>query len=1066
MNIKFSTHFRKFLYGLMIAGLALSTLGASLPSAVRPASPAGAVKAAPSASGACLTQVVTITLASEQVSFCSPTSLPVSVVEDGSPDAFVGYAGLAQRDGFGSVNIKATVGGKTPGVGRPVYTPGGVVAYRQTVRDMETARDGRVVSSGPTGLFWDETVPGMQVDLTLPTSAGDLKVRSIEWYVEHNHRLWSFIMTWDTGLPTASDWEAASRNISVQKTVGENLADTAIDLSAIPESPAGGEILGNGAPVTVSAPSWWDGTCDTNNYYPATGVHAIKLYKWLGVTACGPVPTTDYLVHFYAGAVGQYEFQSVELVMRFLYLEWNIAPWAGVANTIKNSLPASMVFYANDGSHKLVTGDILTEDASAQNPTGHSMVVIGVTLDANRNGTVQFMEQNASTAGQRTLNVVNGVVQPDAFVWGQTIQGWLHYKSNQDDGDFDPTFTPGTGPNGRVNAIALKANGRIQIAGNFTSYDGTSINRVARLNTDGTLDTSFNAVGVGMTGGTPHINSLVVYPADAVYAGEAMIGGHFDTYNGITHRYIARLKSDGSLDSTFKEEAVVDNDVYSIAIQPDGKILAGGTGTLRRMTATGNADSGFFGTMDGNVFDILLQADGKIIIGGDFSKVDGVARAGIARLNGDGTLDTGFDPGTGTGVDAVNSISLDPEGKILIGGDFTTFNGTSRNRVARLNSNGSLDLTFNPGTGVSKTFDYVNTIFAQSDGRILMGGSFTLYNGATVGNIVRLNYDGSLDTTFYPNIDGVVHALLEQPDGKIIISGSFTNRIARLLNTIKSCYSLTTAVSPAAGGSITVNTAPNCLGNRYLAGTQVQVTVVLNPNYQLVNWSGDASGSANPLILTMDSNKSVTANLMTPPAAFTKVAPANTATGQPASLTLLWGTSTGASSYEYCLDLTNNNTCDSGTWVTTGTGTSAALSSLLPSVSYYWQVRARNVAGTTEAGPWWSFSRNGIPASPLTVSPNGLISDHQPAYVWNASNGASSYRLQVVNLNDLLTYLVDTDVDSSACLAGVCTYRPAVELPAGDYEFRVSATAAGTSESSAWRTFTVGLAVYLPLIIR
>jgi hypothetical protein len=335
-----------------------------------------------------------------------------------------------------------------------------------------------------------------------------------------------------------------------------------------------------------------------------------------------------------------------------------------------------------------------------------------------------------------------------------------------------------------------------------------------------------------------------------------------------------------------------------------------------------------------------------------------------------------------------------------------------------------------------------------------------------VGNIVRLKYDGTLDTTFYPNIDGAVHAFVEQPDGKIIISGAFTNRIARLLNTIEPCYSLTATVSPAAGGSISVDTAPNCLGSKYHPGTLVQITAVLNSNYKLVNWSGDASGSANPLSLTMDSDKTVTANLMTPPGDFTKAAPANTATGQPASLTLLWGTSAGASSYEYCLDLTNNNACDSGTWVSTGTSTSVVLSSLLPSVTYSWQVRALNVVGTTEAGAWWSFSRNGIPAAPVSVSPNGLISDHSPAYVWNASNGASSYRLQVVNLNDLATYLVDTDVDSSACVAGVCTYDPAVELLPGNYEFRVSATAACTSESSAWRTFTVGLAVYLPLVIR
>ena len=96
---------------------------------------------------------------------------------------------------------------------------------------------------------------------------------------------------------------------------------------------------------------------------------------------------------------------------------------------------------------------------------------------------------------------------------------------------------------------------------------------------------------------------------------------------------------------------------------------------------------------------------------------------------------------------------------------------------------------------------------------------------------------------------------------------------------------------------------------------------------------------------------------MAPPGNFVKFAPADTTTGQPAGLTLVWGTSSGASTYEYCLDQTDNDACDLGSWAPTGANTNVFLSNLLPSVTYSWQVRARNTIAVTEGGPWWTFSR-------------------------------------------------------------------------------------------------------------
>ena len=115
--------------------------------------------------------------------------------------------------------------------------------------------------------------------------------------------------------------------------------------------------------------------------------------------------------------------------MRFLYLEWRIAPWPGNANTIKNSLPTSIVFYPN-GTQMLVPGDIITENGFIQNSVGHTAIITNVSLDDRGTGTISILEQHASSAGIRPLSVINWQVQPDAWCFGQTIQGWLHVKTN------------------------------------------------------------------------------------------------------------------------------------------------------------------------------------------------------------------------------------------------------------------------------------------------------------------------------------------------------------------------------------------------------------------------------------------------------------------------------------------------------------------------------------------------------------------------------------------------------------------------------------------------------------
>ena len=377
------------------------------------------------------------------------------------------------------------------------------------------------------------------------------------------------------------------------------------------------------------------------------------------------------------------------------------------------------------------------------------------------------------------------------------------------DGSLDATFDPGTGANNIVYTTAIQTDGKIIIGGDFTAYNGTALNRIARLNSDGSLDATFNpGTGAG----------ALLYTTAIQTDGKIIISGQFTTYNGTGINRIARLNSDGSLDVTFIPGTGADNTVFTTAIQTDGKIIIGGDFTsyngiainrIARLNSDGSFDASFnqgTGT-EFRVNTTFVQSDGKIIIGGQFFTYNGTARRGVARINSDGSLDVSFNPGTGANS-TVSTTAVQIDGKIIIGGDFTTYNGTGINRIARLNSDGNLDATFTPGTGANSLV-YKTAI--QTDGKIIIGGGFTAYNGTLINHIARINSDGSIDATFNPGTgaNNWVYAIAIQADGKIIIGGQFstfngtaTNRIARL----NSDGSIDATFNPGTGASSMVRT--------------------------------------------------------------------------------------------------------------------------------------------------------------------------------------------------------------------------------------------------------------------
>jgi uncharacterized delta-60 repeat protein len=347
----------------------------------------------------------------------------------------------------------------------------------------------------------------------------------------------------------------------------------------------------------------------------------------------------------------------------------------------------------------------------------------------------------------------------------------------------DTGFNPGAV--GTVSALALQADGKIVLGGLFTSLAGQTRNRLGRLHANGSLDTGF----------TPQANATV-YSLAVQPDGKILVGGDFTSLAGYSRSYLGRLNTNGALDTTFT--ASLSGRAQAVLVQPDGKIMVGGRyttsipvppytrtgGYLSRLGTNGTADASFITTsgVNGPVASLAFQADGKIVAGGLFTTLRGQTRNRIGRLNPDGSLDTGFNPGAdGT----VLALAVQADGKILVGGGvFTTLAGQPRTNLARLNANGTLDTNFVAATGSSAS---VYSLALQTDGKLVVGGLFNSVAGQPRANFARLNADGTLDAGANPGPNNYVYGLAIQPDGKIVAVGDFTqiasqsrSRIARL----------------------------------------------------------------------------------------------------------------------------------------------------------------------------------------------------------------------------------------------------------------------------------------------
>lgn len=328
-------------------------------------------------------------------------------------------------------------------------------------------------------------------------------------------------------------------------------------------------------------------------------------------------------------------------------------------------------------------------------------------------------------------------------------------------------------------AVAVQADGKILVGGLFTRFDGLTRYRLVRLNLDGSLDTGFNAFV--MNG---EVRAIHVLPDGKILIGGSFtaLRANGSAVTNTTVNRIARLNTDGSLDTSVNPNA--NGDVRVFVPQGDGKIMVGGSFTtisevtrtrLARLNANCTLDTSFTNTdiRNGEVRAIIPEDadnDGdpeSYAIAGSFTSIRGDGnRNRLARINANATL-AAFNPNANNTV--MDMVRL-PSGKFVVGGAFTLFSDViSRTRLARLNNDGTVDESFAQEVNAE-----VRDLHLEADGSVLVSGIFTQIGDSVRNFVGRILPSGNVDPAFIPNPDAEVRSLTTMPDGKIVIGGNFT----------------------------------------------------------------------------------------------------------------------------------------------------------------------------------------------------------------------------------------------------------------------------------------------------
>lgn len=366
-----------------------------------------------------------------------------------------------------------------------------------------------------------------------------------------------------------------------------------------------------------------------------------------------------------------------------------------------------------------------------------------------------------------------------AWVFGGII--WLTFPEDScgQSSLFDPSFRIGSGANGLVYAILVQRDGKILVGGQFTEIAGQSQPYLARLNSDGQLDTSF------ASGTDGPVFRLIEQPD-----GKILVGGSFSNLQGVARQGIGRILTNGLVDVGFDASPLPGSEksVFAMGLQQDGKILIGNLAThgeLFRLDTNGQLDPSFIETnsfQNYHIFAICPQTNGSILVGGGFMGVNDFSTSGLALLHANGQLDTNYNSGLQTNSNPTTIVEQS-DGSLLVGGGMWRQDSTNKMVLIRLSPGLAWDASFHPDIfdrGLSgNNYGYVNSLLLLPNSKILLGGNFQEVGGYWRQSIVRLDSEGRVDPCFDPGLGlprsyffGAI-ALARQRDGKILVGGDF-----------------------------------------------------------------------------------------------------------------------------------------------------------------------------------------------------------------------------------------------------------------------------------------------------
>jgi uncharacterized delta-60 repeat protein len=331
----------------------------------------------------------------------------------------------------------------------------------------------------------------------------------------------------------------------------------------------------------------------------------------------------------------------------------------------------------------------------------------------------------------------------------------------------DTSFNTGTGADGTIRCLALQQDGKILVAGMFTNFNDAAVEKIVRLNPDGSVDAAF----------TPHVPGNI-YAMALQADGQILIGGQGLWAKHPARRFI-RLEPDGSRDAQFHGQAAYNSDARAIAIQPEGGTLVGGSFTkvatmehhgLIRLDSNDQMDDSFNTSTAGSavVLSLASQPDGKIIVAGIFNNFGNASETHLVRLDADGTVDAKFNDAA-YADENIRQVLLQKDGKILACGYSSDTNDVPSSYITRLNPDGSPDAGFH---FAAKFGDAFWSMALQPDGKIIVGG-YNEINKQVRPILVRLNPDGNPDKSFQISdaTGGCIWSVVVQPDGKILAAG-------------------------------------------------------------------------------------------------------------------------------------------------------------------------------------------------------------------------------------------------------------------------------------------------------